>query len=143
LQTRRVRAHQETLTVRTSGRRLYEITHDVAAAVERSGVTTGLCVVFSTHTSASLLIQENAAPEVESDLLAFLDRLAPEGAGYAHDDEGPDDMPSHIKAALGRTSETIPIVKGRLALGTWQGIFLAEHRSRPHARRLVVHVTGD
>ncbi len=127
MQTRRVPAHQETLTVRTSGRRLYEITHEVAAAVERSGVTNGLCVVFCTHTSASLLIQENAAPEVQSDLLAFLDRLVPEGAGWTHDDEGPDDMPSHVKAALGRTSETIPVAKGRLALGTWQGIFLAEH----------------
>ncbi|HKC24997.1 MAG TPA: secondary thiamine-phosphate synthase enzyme YjbQ, partial [Thermoanaerobaculia bacterium] len=124
-------AHQETLTVRTSGRRLYEITHEVAAAVERSGVTNGLCVVFCTHTSASLLIQENAAPEVQSDLLAFLDRLVPEGAGWTHDDEGPDDMPSHVKAALGRTSETIPVAKGRLALGTWQGIYLWEHRTSP------------
>ena len=136
-------ARQETLEVRTSGRRLYDVTREVAAVVARAGVETGLCVVFSTHTSAGLLIQENAAPEVQSDLLAFLDRLVPQDAGWTHDDEGPDDMPSHVKAALGRTSETIPIAKGRLALGTWQGIFLAEHRSRPHARRLVVHVTGD
>ena len=134
---------QETLDVRTSGRRLYDVTREVAGVVKRSGVTTGLCVVFCAHTSASLLIQENADPSVQKDLLDFLDRLAPEDAGYAHDDEGPDDMPSHIKSAVGRTSETIPVANGRLVLGTWQGLYLAEHRRRPHIRRLVVHVTGD
>jgi secondary thiamine-phosphate synthase enzyme len=134
---------QETLDVRTSGRRFYEVTREVADVVKRSGVTTGLCVVFCTHTSASLLIQENADPSVQKDLLDFLDRLAPEGTGYAHDDEGPDDMPSHVKSAVGRTSETIPVGKGRLVLGTWQGLYLAEHRRRPHTRRLVVHVFGE
>jgi secondary thiamine-phosphate synthase enzyme len=134
---------QETLDVRTSGRRLYEVTDDVAEVVRRSGVETGLCTVFCAHTSASLLVQENADPSVQADLLKWLDETAPEGEGYAHDAEGPDDMPSHIKALVTRTSETLPIAGGRLALGTWQGIFLAEHRRRPHTRRLVVTVMGE
>lgn len=138
-----MKAHQETLDVKTSGRRLYDVTGDVAAIVGRSGVAMGLCVVYCTHTSAGLLIQENADPSVASDLVAFLDRLAPEEAPWTHDSEGPDDMPSHVKSALTRTSETIPVAKGRLALGTWQGILLAEFRRRPHTRRLVVHVSGE
>ena len=134
---------QETLDVKTSGRRFYDVTEEVSAVVARSRVTTGLCVVFCTHTSAGLVIQENADPNVQKDLLAFLDAIAPEHAGYAHDDEGPDDMPSHIKAALLRTSETVPVAGGRLVLGTWQGLFLVEHRRRAHVRRLVVHVSGE
>src|SRR5262245_50283640 len=107
-------ARQETLDVATSGRKLYDVTRAVEAVVGRSGVTTGLCVVYCTHTSAGLLIQENADPSVARDLVDFLDRLAPEGADWTHDSEGPDDMPSHVKAALSRTSETIPVAARRL-----------------------------
>jgi secondary thiamine-phosphate synthase enzyme len=138
-----MKVHQETLDAKTSGRRLYDVTDEVAAVVGRSGITTGLCVVYSTHTSAGLLIQENADPSVAKDLVAFLDRLAPEDFPWTHDSEGADDMPSHVKSLLTRTSETIPIANGRLTLGTWQGIFLAEFRRRPHTRRLVVHVSGE
>src|SRR5438270_746657 len=127
-----MKTHQETIDVRTAGQRLHDVTAEVAAVAARSGVTTGLCVVFIAHTSASLLIQENADPDVAADLLAWLDRLAPEGAAYRHDTEGRDDMPSHLKAAMTRTSETVPVTKGRLALGTWQGIYVAEHRRRAH-----------
>lgn len=139
-----MRQHQETLSVRTTGRGLFEITNDVAAAVARSRVTTGLCVVFCVHTSASLLIQENADPAVQKDLLDWWERLAPDGdRRYAHDTEGPDDMPSHLRSAITRTSETIPISDGRLALGTWQGLYVVEHRKRAHTRRVVVHVLGS
>jgi secondary thiamine-phosphate synthase enzyme len=134
---------QRSLTVRTSGRGLVEITADVAAVVAGSGVQTGLCVVFCTHTSASLLIQENADPSVRADLLGYLERLAPDGdPRYEHDSEGPDDMSAHLRSALTRTSETMPVARGRLALGTWQGLYLLEHRTRPHTRTLVVHVIG-
>ncbi|MBL8114662.1 MAG: YjbQ family protein [Acidobacteria bacterium] len=138
-----MKQHQETLVVRTPGRGLVEITRETSAIVARSGVTTGLAVVFCAHTSASLLIQENADPDVRADLLAFLARLAPDGdPRYRHDSEGPDDMAAHLRTALGRSSESIPVVASRLALGTWQGLYLAEHRTAPHTRRLVVHVTG-
>lgn len=110
--------------------------------VEQSGVITGLCTVFVQHTSASLLIQENADPAVLRDLARWLERLAPESADWEHDDEGPDDMPSHARSAVTRTSESIPVSAGRLALGTWQGLYLWEHRARAHSRRLVVHVAG-
>ena len=136
--------HQETLELRTRGRGLLELTAEVAGVVERSGVRVGLCVVFCAHTSCSLVIQENADPSARADLLAWLERLAPDGdPRYAHADEGPDDMPAHLRAAVTRTSETIPVAGGRLALGTWQGLFLAEHRRAPHARRIVVHVHGE
>ena len=138
-----MRTHQEMLSVKTRGARLYDVTGEIGAVVSRAGVTTGLCVVFCTHTSAGLLVQEHADPNVAKDLEAFYARVAPEGAGYAHQDEGPDDMPSHIKSALARTSETIPVRGGRLALGTWQGLFLAEFRRAAHTRNLVVHVTGE
>ena len=138
-----MKAHQEILDLKTSGLKLYDVTGEVAAVVGRSGVATGLCVVYCTHTSAGLLIQENADPSVARDLVDFLDRLAPEDGPWTHDSEGPDDMPSHVKSALTRTSETIPVANGRLALGTWQGLFLAEFRRRPHTRRLVVHVSGE
>jgi secondary thiamine-phosphate synthase enzyme len=135
---------QAVLDVATRGRALVEVTGEVARVVAESGVGTGLCVVFCAHTSASLVIQENADPSAQSDLLDWLTRIAPDGdRRYAHDTEGPDDMPAHLRAAVTRTSETIPVVRGRLALGTWQGLFLAEHRTRPHRRRLVVHVTGE
>jgi secondary thiamine-phosphate synthase enzyme len=139
-----MKQHQATLEVHTSGRGLEDDTPAVARIVTASGVTTGLCVVYCRHTSCSLLIQENADPSAQADLLDWLERLAPDGdPRYAHSAEGPDDMPSHLRAAVTKTSETIPIQQGRLALGTWQGLFLAEHRTRPHRRRLLVHVMGD
>jgi len=130
------------LTVPTRGVGFEEITSEVAEHVRRSGVRDGLAVLFVQHTSASLLIQENADPTVQADLLAFLARIAPEGAGYRHDSEGPDDMPSHLRSAITHTSEVIPVVGGRLALGTWQGIFLVEHRRAPRTRRVRLVVVG-
>lgn len=136
--------HQESLELRTRGRGFTDVSRQVAAIVERSRIATGLCVVFCAHTSCSLLIQENADSAVQRDLLAWLERLAPDGdPAYEHDAEGPDDMPAHLRSAITRSSETIPISGGRLALGTWQALYLAEHRTEPHARRLVVHVFGD
>ena len=138
-----MRQHQTTVEIRTPGRGLHEVTREIVSAAGEAGIETGLCVVYCRHTSCSLLIQENADPSAASDLLDWLERLAPDGdPRYAHDAEGPDDMPSHIRAAVTSTSETIPIAGGRLQLGTWQGIFLAEHRIRPHTRRLIVHVMG-
>ena len=135
---------QERLEIRTPGRGLHEVTDEVAAVVARSGVATGLCVVFCPHTSASLVLTENAAPSARADLLAWLARIAPDGdPRYAHDAEGDDDMAAHLRSAVTRSSETIPVAGGRLGLGTWQGIFLAEHRTAPHRRRLVVHVLGE
>lgn len=134
---------QETLTVGTRGRDFHDLTPSVRAIVTKSGVRTGLCTVFVQHTSASLLIQENADPSVLRDLGRWLERLAPEdSSAYEHDAEGPDDMPGHLKAAMTRASESVPIVEGRLALGTWQAIYLVEHRAAPHERRVVVHVGG-
>ena len=138
-----MRQHQETLDIATPGRGLHEVTRAVTAVVERSGVRTGLAVVFCRHTSCSLVIQENADPSARRDLERWLVRLAPDGdPAHTHTAEGPDDMPSHLRAAVTRTSESIPVADGRLALGTWQGLFLAEHRVAPHRRRLVVHVQG-
>jgi secondary thiamine-phosphate synthase enzyme len=138
-----MRQHQHTLTVRTHGQGLYEVTRGVAAIVAEAGVVTGLATVFCRHTSASLLIQENADPDVQRDLLAFFRRLVPEGDPlFVHRAEGPDDMPAHVKAALTQTSLAIPVSAGRLALGTWQGVYLVEHRTAPHARSLLVHVVG-
>jgi len=135
---------QESLTVATKGRGLVDVTADVARIVERSGVRTGLCVVFCAHTSASLAILENASPDAARDFLAFLARLAPDGSPhYTHDAEGPDDMAAHLRSAITRTSESIPIADGHLVLGTWQGLYLVEHRLAPHRRTLVVHVTGE
>ncbi|MEE8277453.1 MAG: secondary thiamine-phosphate synthase enzyme YjbQ [Thermoanaerobaculia bacterium] len=131
------------LTIRSRGRGLHEITPQVAEFVRHSGVTDGLCTVFVRHTSASLTIQENADPSARRDLEAWLDRLVPEGdALYTHTAEGPDDMPSHIKAALTATSLSIPIVNGNLALGTWQGICLWEHRRGGRRRRIVVQISS-
>lgn len=124
-------------------RGLTEITDEVAAVVEEAGIGVGLCTVFIRHTSASLVIQENADPDVRGDLERFLGRLVPDGDPlYRHQAEGPDDMPSHVKAALTHTSETIPVRDGRLALGTWQGLYVWEHRTRAHTREVVVHVIG-
>jgi secondary thiamine-phosphate synthase enzyme len=122
---------------------LSNVTAEVSAAVGRSRIKTGLCTVFVQHTSASLVIQENADPAVLRDLERFMAELAPESRTWEHDDEGPDDMPAHARSALTKTSETIPVTAGQLALGTWQGLYLWEHRASPHTRRLVVHVVGE
>jgi len=133
----------ERLTVDTGRRGLHEITREVRELVRRSGVSDGLCTLFLQHTSASLTIQENADAAARTDLERWFERLVPEHDPlYTHTQEGPDDMPSHIKAALTATSLSVPIVDGELALGTWQGIFLWEHRSRPHQRRIVLHLAA-
>ncbi len=132
-----------TLTLQVPGPGLHEITSQVADAVSEAGVAEGLCTLFLRHTSASLTIQENADPSARRDLEGWLDRLVPEDdPHFTHKAEGPDDMPSHVKTALTATSLGIPIVDGRLALGTWQGIFLWEHRRSRHRRELVVHIGG-
>jgi secondary thiamine-phosphate synthase enzyme len=131
------------LTVAVAGQGLYDVTHKVAEKVAESGVTDGLATVFIRHTSASLTIQENADPSVRDDLERWLNRLVPEGDDlYTHTAEGPDDMPAHIKGALTAVSVSIPILEGRLALGTWQGVFLWEHRHQRTQRELIVNVTG-
>ncbi|MEY4668931.1 MAG: hypothetical protein RL518_1630 [Pseudomonadota bacterium] len=131
----------QSFTVRTPGQGLHEITDRVARVVQESGVDEGLCTVFIRHTSASLTIQENADPSAKADLEAWLNRLVPENDRlYTHTFEGPDDMPSHIKAILTNVSLSIPVIEGRLTLGTWQGIYLWEHRRSPHTREIVVHV---
>ena len=131
-----------TIEVPTHGRGLVEITGEVAAFVADSGLSEGLVTVFCRHTSASLTIQENADPDVRTDLVTALDRLAPEDAGWIHRSEGPDDMPAHVKAMLSGVSLGIPIRDGRLALGTWQGVYLIEHRARPHRREVVLQAMG-
>jgi len=138
-----VNQRTETLTVPTR-RGLNEITGGVQGVVRASGVRDGLCTVFIRHTSASLVIQENADPAVQRDLEAFLSRLAPDGDPlYTHVAEGDDDMSSHVKAALTRTSEQVPVRDGALALGTWQGLYVWEHREGRHRREVVVHVIGE
>lgn len=136
-------SYQRTHTVSSRGRGFTNITEALREVVSASGVRTGLCTVFVQHTSASLVIQENADPAVLRDLERWLSDLAPESRAWEHDDEGPDDMPAHARSALTKTSEVIPVTDGRLALGTWQGVYLWEHRARPHQRRIVVHVSGD
>jgi secondary thiamine-phosphate synthase enzyme len=131
------------LTVETSGQGLHDITNEVAAAVRAAGVGEGLCTLFVRHTSASLVIQENADPSAKRDLERWLNRLVPDGDPfYSHDAEGPDDMPAHIKAALTATSISIPIHEKQLVLGTWQGIYLWEHRRRGSRRELVLHIAA-
>jgi secondary thiamine-phosphate synthase enzyme len=127
----------------TPGQGFTEITRDVARWVGETGITEGLASLLCRHTSASLLIQENAAREVRVDLAHWLDRLAPEDAHYAHDDEGPDDMPAHLRATLTGVTLSIPVIGGRLALGTWQGIYLAEHRRAAHRREIAIHLSGE
>lgn len=137
-------ATTQSFAVGTRGKGTYEITHDVARIVRDSGVTTGTVTVFIQHTSASLVIYENADPSARTDLHEFFERLVPEDQDYfVHTDEGPDDMPSHLRMVLTRTSEVIPIADGRMQLGTWQGIFLFEHRRAPHRRNIVVSVLGN
>jgi secondary thiamine-phosphate synthase enzyme len=130
------------LGVDTRGQGLTEITDAVAHWVSGTGIRDGLLTVFCRHTSASLLIQENADPDVRRDLLTAFDRLAPRNAGYVHSTEGPDDMPAHIRTVLSGVSLSIPVAGGRMGLGTWQGIYLAEHRDRPHRRDLIFHLIG-
>lgn len=133
--------HRARIQVETAGRGFTEITDQVAEQVRSSGIGTGLCHLFIQHTSASLAITENADPDVLGDLETFMSELAPDGdPRYAHTAEGPDDMPAHVRNLLTQTSLTVPVEGGRLALGTWQGIFLWEHRHRPHRRKVVVTV---
>jgi secondary thiamine-phosphate synthase enzyme len=133
----------EQFDMRTTGKGTYEITDEVQQVVKRSGVATGTVTIFVQHTSCSLVIMENAAPAARRDLEQFFERLVPEDAHYEHDDEGPDDSTSHIRMALTRTSEVIPVTKSRIQLGTWQGIFLFEHRRAPHTRKIVITVIGE
>ncbi len=133
----------DTLEVDTSGKGLYDVTRGVRMFLSKETVRSGLLTVFCRHTSASLLIQENADPDVQTDLQRFFEAVAPEGAGYVHGSEGPDDMPAHIRAALTQTQLTIPVAAGRMVLGTWQGIYLFEHRRAPHRRSIVLHVIGE
>jgi secondary thiamine-phosphate synthase enzyme len=136
-------AHSKTLTVETRGRGTLEITTEIQSAVAASGIAEGLCTVFVHHTSASLIINENADRDVQRDLDAFLSRLVPDGDPlYIHTMEGPDDMAAHVKTAITQTSLSIPIANGRCALGTWQGVFLWEHRLSGHRRRVTVTVVG-
>lgn len=134
--------YQRVLQIPTKGKSLCRITSQVQSAVAESGIQTGLCTLFLRHTSASLVIQENADPDVLTDLNHFFAKLVPEGDFYIHSTEGPDDMPAHIRTVLTHTSEQIPIGQGRLLLGIWQGIYIWEHRQHGSTRELVIHITG-
>lgn len=135
--------HTHTVVISTRGKGLYPFTRDVARWIASLNISTGLLTVFVQHTSASLAIQENADPDVVRDLADYFERLAPENdPRYRHQDEGPDDMPAHIRSALTATSLTIPVMNGRMALGTWQGLYLFEHRAAPHRRSVVLHLIG-
>ena len=139
-----MRQAREGLTFGTKGQSLYEITQSLRSFVDENNIRTGLLTVFLHHTSASLLIQENADPTVRMDLLQFFKQLVPEDSRlYHHGDEGPDDMPAHIKTALTAVHLAIPVTEGRLDLGTWQGVYLFEHRNHPHQRRLTFHLIGE
>lgn len=131
------------IAIHTAGRGFTDITREVSDWLAGTGLREGLLTLLCRHTSASLLIQENAAPAVRRDLADWLERLAPEGAHYAHDDEGPDDMPAHLRATLTGVTLSIPVISGRMALGTWQGIYLAEHRRTPHRREVALHLIGE
>jgi secondary thiamine-phosphate synthase enzyme len=136
--------HHDQLEIRTKGKGVYEITDEVQSKIDRFGVQSGTATVFVQHTSCSVIIMENADPSARRDLEGFFDRLVPEDADYfTHGSEGSDDMPSHIRMVLTRTSETVPILDGKMQLGTWQGIFLFEHRRAPHRRKVVVTVIGE
>ena len=136
--------HHDQLEVRSHGKGLYEITDNVQSKIDKSGVRNGTVTVFVQHTSCSIVIMENADPTARRDLEEFFDRLVPEDADYfSHDAEGSDDMPSHIRMVLTRTSETVPIVDGKMQLGTWQGIFLFEHRRAPHRRKVLITTIGE
>jgi secondary thiamine-phosphate synthase enzyme len=138
-----LRQASHTLAIRASRPGLHEFTDSAASWVADSGIREGLLTIFCRHTSASLVIQENAAPAARRDLERFFERVAPEGAGYEHDDEGPDDMPAHLRSALTQTQLSVPVRGGRLQLGTWQGIFLFEHRRDTPERQIVLHLVGE
>ncbi|SEB41017.1 secondary thiamine-phosphate synthase enzyme YjbQ [Terriglobus roseus] len=131
------------LSISTRGQALYEFTAAIGEWLRLQNIHTGLITVFCRHTSASLLIQENADPTVRRDLKAYFSRIAPEGGPYEHDSEGSDDMPAHLKTALTQVQLSIPVVNGNLALGTWQGVYLFEHRDRAHRREVVLHLIGE
>ena len=139
-----MRQAQDTVTIATQGPGLYEFTDAVQRRIAAQGISTGLLTLFSRHTSASLVIQENADPQVMDDLQRFFRRLVPDGdALFLHTAEGPDDMPAHVKSALTATSLNVPVNRGRAALGTWQGIYLFEHRTQPHRRQVSLHLLGE
>ena len=132
------------LSIETRGKGLVDFTRPVLAWVGDQGIATGLLTLWCRHTSASLTVQENASPEVLTDIARYFDTIAPEAPGrYAHDDEGPDDMPAHLRTVLTNTQLTIPVADGRPVLGTWQGLYLFEHRRRPHRRQVVLHLLGE
>ena len=138
-----MRQASSTLTIATRGKGLVDISRDVGDWAGAQGVTDGLLTLFCRHTSASLLIQENASPAAHRDLAAYFERIAPESGPYEHDDEGPDDMPAHLRAALTQSQLSIPVDGGRMLLGRWQGIYLFEHRREPPVRELAMHVVGE
>jgi secondary thiamine-phosphate synthase enzyme len=138
-----MQVHHDKIEIRTNGKGTYEITDQIQEKIDKSGVRNGTMTAFVQHTSCSLTTMENAAPEARRDVEKFFEKLVPENADYEHDDEGADDMPSHIRMVLTRTSETIPIVDGEMQLGTWQGLFLFEHRREPHRRRIHLTVIGE
>jgi secondary thiamine-phosphate synthase enzyme len=138
-----MKVHHDKLEIRTNAKGTYEITGVVQEKVDKSRIDTGIVTVFVQHTSCSLTMMENAAPAARRDLERFFEDLVPESANYEHDDEGPDDSTSHIRMALTRTSETVPIMQGKMHLGTWQGIYLFEHRRAPHRRTVLVTIIGE
>ena len=139
-----MRVHHDQLEVRSNGKGLYEITDEVQSKINKCGVKNGTVTVFVQHTSCSVIIMENADPTARRDLEEFFDRLVPEDTDYfTHASEGGDDMPSHIRMVLTRSSETVPIVNGKMQLGTWQGIFLFEHRRAPHSRKIFLTIIGE
>ena len=137
-----MQVQHEKFEVRTNGKGTYEITNEVQEKIDKSDVRNGVVTIFVQHTSCSLTMMENAAPAARRDVERFFEKLVPEDADYEHDDEGPDDMPSHIRMVLTRTSETVPVVDGKMQLGTWQGIFLFEHRRESHQRKVSVTMIG-
>ena len=138
-----MRQASRTLTIATNSKGLTDFTTAVVDFVTAQDLRDGLLTVFCRHTSASLLIQENADTDVQTDLKRFFERVAPENANYVHASEGADDMPAHIRAALTQTQLSMPVIGGRMVLGTWQGLYLFEHRRRPHRRQIVLHVMGE
>jgi secondary thiamine-phosphate synthase enzyme len=141
---RAMRVHSDNFVVKTNGKGTYEITDEIQDKIDKCGVGNGTVTIFIPHTSCSIVAMENAAPAARRDLEEFFDRLVPEDSDYfEHDDEGPDDMPAHIRMVLTHTSETVPIVDGKMQLGTWQGIFLFEHRRDPHRRKVSITIIGE
>ena len=138
-----MQVQHEEFEVRTNGKGTHEITDEVQEKIGKSGVRNGVVTIFVQHTSCSLTMMENAAPAARRDVERFFEKLVPEDADYEHDDEGPDDMPSHIRMVLTQTSETVPIADGKMQLGTWQGIFLFEHRRESHRRKVSMTIIGE